>query len=151
MKRVLLGVGNTLSRDDGVGPFVARALRGDPFWTSVDVGAALENACGIVRREAPELLVIVDAARMRLPAGAVRRFPVEARDTLLVSTHGLPIRFVWERLASESVERLVLVGIEPADLSFGEGLSPTVRHAALWVVEQLKGDALDAIPELRSD
>jgi hydrogenase 3 maturation protease len=149
MKRLLLGVGNTLSHDDGVGPRVARALRGDASWVAVDVGAALENACGIVVRERPTLLVIVDAARMGLPAGSIRRLPVEARQTMLASTHGLPIAFVWERLTSAvSVGRSLLIGVEPADLSFGEGLSPTVAEAAETLVSRLRRGDLDGIPEL---
>jgi hydrogenase maturation protease len=148
MKRVLLGVGNVLSHDDGVGPHVAQALVGDPSWLAIDVRTALENVCGIVKREAPDLLVIVDAARMRRSPGCVCRLPIQARDTMLASTHGLPISFVWERLAaSAAVKRTVLIGVEPGNLSFGEGLSPAVSAAAEKLVACLRALDLDGIPE----
>ena len=149
MKRVLLGVGNRLSRDDGVGPEVASRLQGARDWVSVDCGPALENASGLVVRESPDLLVVVDAARMGLAPGSIRRVPLPARDRMLASTHGLPISFVWERIAS-AVGRTVLIGIEPGDLSFGEGLSPAVGAAADALVSRLRAGDVDGIPECPS-
>ncbi len=150
MKRVLLGVGNRLSHDDAVGPMVAEGLTGAPGWISVDCGTALENACGLVARESPDLLVVVDAALMGLTPGAIRRIPLRARDRMLASTHGLPIAFVWERFAS-TVGRTVLLGIEPADLSFGEGLSPAVAAAVERLGVQLRAADIDSIPEHDAD
>jgi len=54
-------------------------------------------------------------------------------DGMLVSTHGLPISFFLDRLESAARETVIL-GIEPADLSFGEGLSIEVNAAAEWPV-----------------
>jgi hydrogenase 3 maturation protease len=115
----------------------------------VDCGPALENASGLVVRESPDLLVVVDAARMGLAPGSIRRVPLPARDRMLASTHGLPISFVWERIAS-AVGRTVLIGIEPGDLSFGEGLSPAVAAAADALVARLRAGGVDEIPECPS-
>ncbi len=150
MKRVLLGVGNRLSRDDGAGPAVARALDGVDGWLAIDCGTALENASGIVVREEPDLLVIVDAARMGLPPGSIRRLPIDSTDRMLASTHGLPLSFVIERLGS-AVHDTVLIGIEPEDLGFGEGISEQVSEAAAAVVEILRGGDVDRIPALEED
>lgn len=51
-----------------------------------------------------------------------------AVDRMLVSTHGLPISFFLDRLESAARETVIL-GIESADLSFGEGLSTEVNAA----------------------
>jgi len=148
MKRVLLGVGNRLSRDDGAGPALAERLAGSE-WIAVDCGTSLENAAGIVSRERPDLLVIADAARMGLPPGTARRLPASAADRMLASTHGLPISFFLERLGS-AARRTEVLGIEPADLSFGEGLSPVVASAvaslaALLVTGSAGIDAIEAL------
>jgi len=149
MKRVLLGVGNRLSRDDGVGPAVARAMDGVDGWMTIDCGTALENACGIVAREEPDLLVIVDAARMGLPPGSIRRLPIESTDRMLASTHGLPLSFVIERIGG-TVQDTVLIGIEPGDLTFGEGISEPVSKAADALAEILRGGDAQKVPALEA-
>jgi hydrogenase 3 maturation protease len=148
MKRMLLGVGNRLSRDDGAGPILAERLA-ESDWLAVDCGTSLENAAGIVSRERPDRLVIADAARMGLSPGEVRRLPRPAVDRMLVSTHGLPISFFLDRLQSAARETTIL-GIEPADLSFGEGLSAEATVAVEWLVEVLttNPEGIEAVPVL---
>lgn len=150
MKRLLLGVGNRLSRDDGAGPKAAERLVGAEGWVAVDCGTSIENASGIVAREEPDLLVVVDSARMGLQAGTIRRLPIEATDRMLASTHGLPLGFVIERLRL-SARDVLLVGIEPADLSLGEGLSDSVAKGVANLVEILRSGKLDRIPALGLD
>jgi hydrogenase 3 maturation protease len=144
MKRMLLGVGNRLSHDDGVGPTVAEALS-DSDWIAIDCGTALENATGLVSREQPDLLVVVDAASMGREPGAVFRLSIRATDQMLASTHGLPLAFVLGMIES-SAKSVVLIGVEPADLSFGEGLSPAVEAAARTLVVALRHGGPEAIP-----
>jgi len=144
MKWMLLAVGNRLSRDDGAGPAVAEWLQ-DSEWSVVDCGASLENVAGLVTRERPDVLVIVDAARMGLPPGSIRRLPIGGCERMLISTHGLPLSFVLDRLGMD-IARIVLLGIEPGDLSLGEGLSPSVEAAAASLAEVLRCGELDRIP-----
>jgi hydrogenase 3 maturation protease len=145
MKRMLLGVGNRLSRDDGAGPTVARELEGSD-WIVVDCGTSIENVSGWVLRERPDVLVVVDAAMMGATPGTIRRLSIGSHDRMLASTHGLPLSFVLERMRAAS-GRTVLIGIQPEDLSLGEGLSPRVADAvqALAAMLQDSGD-LDTIP-----
>ncbi|MEW5825967.1 MAG: hydrogenase 3 maturation endopeptidase HyCI [Candidatus Bipolaricaulota bacterium] len=147
MKRLLLGVGNRLGGDDGIGPALAAQLSGAAGWQTVDCGVAVENACGIVAREAPDLLVVVDAARMGLSPGAVRRVPIEATERLLVSTHALPLSFLWPRLTG-GARRTVFLGVEPATLALGEGLSPDVASALEVLERALRAGDLETIPVL---
>ncbi len=118
---MLLGVGSTLAE-----------RLSESSWSAVDCGPLLENAAGIVSRERPDRLVIADAARMGLPPG----------ERVLVSRHGLPISFFLDRL--EPTEReTVILGIEPADLPFGEGLSIEVNAAVEWPVGVLTAGPRD--------
>jgi len=145
MKRMLLGVGNRLSRDDGVGPAIACELVGSD-WIAVDCGTAIENVAGWVLRERPDLLAIVDAAVMGLPPGSVRRLPLGCHNHMLASTHGLPLSFVLDRI-EPTAGRIVLIGVEPEDLSWGEGLSESVAAAASSLIAELRGATdLETIP-----
>ncbi len=145
MKRMLLGVGNRLSHDDGVGPVVAQALV-ESDWIAIDCGTALENVIGIVTREQPDLLVIVDAAAMGKEPGEFCRLRLQAKDRMLASTHGLPLSFVLGNIESAAKET-ILIGIEPKDLSFGEGLSPNVDVSAQVLIQHLLHTNLDVIPK----
>ena len=81
-------------------------------------------------------------ARWGRPGGGVPPPPGAALDRMLVSTHGLPISFFLDRLESAARET-VIIGIEPADLSFGEGLSTEVNAAVEWLVGVLTAGSGD--------
>ncbi|HEU67912.1 MAG TPA: hydrogenase 3 maturation endopeptidase HyCI [Candidatus Acetothermia bacterium] len=142
----MLGIGNPLRRDDGAGLWVAERLRGTG-WEVIPAGQGVENALGVVRRLAPDLLVIVDAAEMGLPPGSVRRLPVEGAGRMLGSTHALPLPFllgtVWD-----AVGKMVLIGIQPADRSLGEGLTPAVQVGAEALVALLRAGDVEAVPPM---
>jgi len=109
----------------------------------------LENATGIVAREQPDLLVVVDAATMDEKPGTFCRLPIEAQDRMLASTHGLPLSFVLSRIES-SAKQTILIGIQPEDMSFGEGLSPAVEGSVQRLIELLRGIHLGDIPKHES-
>lgn len=96
MARAILGVGNPLRRDDGVGPWVAERMRGTG-WEVVVAGSRVENALGLVRRLAPDLLVVVDAAEMGLPRGASGGCPWRRRRGWSARPTGFPFPSSSER------------------------------------------------------
>jgi len=147
MRRMLLAIGNVACADDGIGPEIARQMAGSD-WRVLNAAISPENVTGLIVREAPELLVVVDAADMNLPPGAVRRIPHEAVDRMLASTHGLPLGFLIERLR-RTANRVVLVGVQPERVALGEGLSPSAALAARKVVNLLQAGTVDDIPRLR--
>jgi len=141
--RVLVGIGNRLSTDDGVGPIVAERMTGVPGWTAIDCGTALENVVGCIPGDS-DGVILVDAAQMGLPPGSIRRLAIPSAERMLASTHGLPLSFALERIA-DRVSRVTLIGIEPGHLSLGERLTPAVRTAADQLVSFLTDDQLDSI------
>jgi len=144
MRKVLLGLGNPLGRDDGVGLYVASELHA-PDWLTIPA-QSLENVLGKVEKADPEKLVIVDAAEMGLPPGTIRRLPLEASAKMLGSTHGLPLSFL---LSLVRVSEVMLIGIQPKEYGLGEGLSPEVRAAADFLISLLRENREHEIPELR--
>ena len=142
-KKILLGLGNPVARDDAVGLWVAEALRGAE-WLSIPA-SALENVLGLVEKEKPEKLVIVDAAEMGLPPGTIRRLPLGKGAEMLGSTHGLPLSFL---ISLVDVPEVVLIGIQPKEYGLGEGLSPEVQAAADSLIRLLRENREHEIPEL---
>lgn len=140
---ILMGVGSTLRRDDGAGVYVARRLRHET-WIALDCGTAPENFTAVVRREHPALLVIVDAADMGLAPGEIRQIPPERIRDAGIGTHQLPLTHLVHFLA-EAADRILIIGIQPADTGDGEGMSRAVRDAAERLIGLIYRDELAAI------
>lgn len=143
MRRVLVGVGNPLGRDDAVALFVADKLSGSD-WMALSCSAP-ENVLGRIELLNPDLLVVIDATCMGLPPGSFRRLPLAWAEQMIGSSHGLPVPFLIRQIR---VPRVVFIGVEPKELGFGEGLSPEVAQAVEALVGLLKQGQLEEIPEL---
>jgi hydrogenase 3 maturation protease len=127
----VLGVGSPLRSDDAAGlrlaALVSRAAL--PGVHAIDGGPAPENCTAEVRRLCPSHLVIVDAADMGEPPGTIRVIPPGLIGSTSFGTHGLPLGVVADYLRSEVGCRVVVIGVQPKSLSFGEELSPEVESA----------------------
>lgn len=137
--KVLLTVGSVLRGDDAAGPLLAKLLVEDPRsdWTVVDGGQTPEDELRTMRRLAPRLAVVVDAADMGLEPGAVRRLVADdVAASFLVTTHALPMAFLLEQL-EEAADEVVFLGVQPADTTFFNPLTPAVREAVELVRERL--------------
>jgi len=103
----------------------------------VDAGPAPENVTGSLRRFRPDLVVLIDAAHMGEPPGAVRWLTWQDTDGLSASTHTLPPHILAQYLINELTCEVALIGIQPADTRIGQPLSPVVRAAVETVVQAL--------------
>ena len=124
---LLLGIGNPRHGDDGLGPVFARAFR-HPDWRCVNAATAPENFAGLVRRLHPDLLVLLDAADMGQSPGTLRRLDPAAILRGDFGTHAGSIGQLAGYL-SDCAGRVVVLGIQPADVRPGARLSPPVRAA----------------------
>jgi hydrogenase 3 maturation protease len=137
----LVGVGNELNGDDGVGVRVVRDVearlgrRGDCLF--IDAGTAPENFTGPLRRFRPDLILMVDAASLDEPPGTTAVVDWQATEGFSASTHTLPPSVFARYLVEELGCRLALVGIQPVCLEFGQPLSPAVADAAGRLVADL--------------
>jgi hydrogenase maturation protease len=107
-------------------------------------GPSPENVTGALRRFRPDLVLLVDAALMGLPPGAVRWLDWQDIDGVSASTHTLPLRLVAMYLTQELGCQVGLLGIEPLGTTFGEPLTPKVRTAVSRTARTL-ADLLDTI------
>ena len=144
----VVGVGNLLLSDDGVGIHAVRKLGGDAGVRAmahlIDGGTVgtnlLAEVCGC------EKLLIVDAVDAGLPPGATIRMDfsgpdpqqIETRNAHQFGLHGLLDDL---RLMGRAPSEVVLVGVQPANIGLGTELSREVAGAlpavAAEVVRQL--------------
>ncbi|RLI28347.1 hydrogenase maturation peptidase HycI [Candidatus Bathyarchaeota archaeon] len=139
---IVLGVGNTLRRDDGFGVYVASSLKRFKLRDVLilEAGASPENVLDDILGFNPSHLVVVDSVEMeRRPGDLVVAGLESIADEITVSTHRLPMTLLVKYLRLMGFKgRVVVVGVQPGDLSFGEGLTPRVREAADMVVDVLR-------------
>lgn len=142
---LILGVGNPLRRDDGIGPEVIRLLieKRDSYKLNADIDLVDGGTDGLGLIEYLkdyEKVIIIDAVEMQLLPGTVKIFtPKEAvisinKDSL--STHGFGIAELIKLAEELDINpELVIVGVQPGDISFGENLSKVVESEVKGLIE----------------
>ncbi|MGW2491477.1 hydrogenase maturation protease [Streptomyces sp. NPDC001606] len=140
---LVIGVGNPLRRDDGVGPAVVEALRDRVPHGTVLVVSDGEPARLLDLWRDAGLVVLVEALRTR-PAAPGRLHTLSAAEAAArpggtASTHALGL---GETLAlAEALDRLpprlLVHAMEVADTGLGRGLSEPVRAALPELVERV--------------
>lgn len=134
---LVLGVGNTILTDEGVGPWVVEQLRAlnpeTPGVTWMDGGTLSFSIASDV--EDAEHLIVVDATELRSAPGTVRVFVNEQMDEML-GGHGRSIHEVglmdlmnMARLTGRLPQRRALVGIQPGTVDWGTEPTPAVGSA----------------------
>lgn len=146
MVRMLLGIGNTLRRDDGVGNYVASRFRARG-WLVLDCGTMPENFSGVVRRHRPELLVLVDAADLGITPGSFRIIAPDQISDVSTGTHNLPLSHLI-MILSESAGCIIFIGIQPGEVGDGEGITQAVREGADQLIDLLRSNRIDEIEQL---
>jgi hydrogenase 3 maturation protease len=134
-----MGIGHELRGDDAAGLLVARRLlpyAGEDFLV-VEAGHAPENYTAPVRRFAPQLTLLVDAADLREHPGTIRWLEWPETTGLSASTHTMPLYLLAHYLATEANCLVGLIGIQPADCGLNAPLSAEVKAAVTAVVHEL--------------
>ena len=143
-KVVIVGVGNLLLKDEGVGVHVAHKLQKMALAPGVEVFDGGVAGIGLLDffQEAGKVLLI-DAADMNLEPGAVVRFtPEDIRfqsGELRLSAHDVGVMEVLElaKALGQCPSEVVIIGIQPKEISWGTDLTPEVEASIPRVVEMV--------------
>jgi hydrogenase 3 maturation protease len=141
---MLLGIGNALRGDDGIGVWIARNTH-VIGWKALDCGPVPENFTGIVRREHPDLLLLVDAADMGLAPGEFRIIPQEKIQDVGIGTHQLPLSHLITFLEG-TAGTILFIGIQPACLEEDMPISPDVKEGAMRLIAHISKGTIREIP-----
>jgi len=125
-KTVILTLGNELRGDDAAGIVFGRLVEKTVPCTVVEGGEVPENVTGLVLREHPGRILVVDAMDFGGKPGESRLFPGNDIAAGGVSTHGT-LKLCIEYLAASSGAEVSILGFQPKSLDTGEKLSPEVE------------------------
>jgi hydrogenase 3 maturation protease len=146
----VLGIGNSLRSDDAAGVLVARRLAQSRLTRDfdsilvVDAGPAPENTTAGLRRFAPELVLLIDAAEMGELPGMIREIGIHEIDGLSASTHSLPLSMLAKYLILELGCEVKILGIQPQSIEIGNSVSDDV----LLAVGEITAGLLESLPEI---
>ena len=139
----VVGVGNEMMRDEGVGMAVARELQGRELGARVRVLELGTRGFDLIcEMEGVARVIVIDAVRAGGEPGSIYQFtPEQARSTnsRTSSLHGLDLLDVIELAAVTGIRpEVVIVGVEPEEVAPGQGLSPTVGRRVGELVEMVE-------------
>lgn len=133
---LILGVGNTLYGDDGLGVRVAERLAREtlPGGVIVEI-AGLDGVDLVLRMEGWQRVILIDAVQMGAKPGTWRHFkPEEVK--LIAEGQGFSLHESGVASALELAQALgklpnevIIYGVEPETLEVSEELSPSVQAA----------------------
>jgi hydrogenase maturation protease len=148
LKTIVLGIGNRILRDDGIGPAVIREL--ESFSRSPGVFLGDTNLCGMPLLDlitGYDTLIIIDAIQGGAATGTIQWMPAEhfKSPSGTPSQHEMNIFRVLElgrQLGIKVPSEVKIMAIEAHDVtSFGEYLTPEVAavipRAAAAIIKEI--------------
>ena len=144
-KTVVLGVGNELFRDEGVGVHAARILQTKLLPSDVEVidGGTSPDIWSLI--DGADKLIIVDAVRGGCEPGTIYRFTpqqIVADRGLITSVHQMGIleNLSLMELVGGKPEETIIIGVEPAELEPGLELSAKLQERMPKIIQTVLGE-----------
>ena len=134
---LIITAGNSFRRDDGVGPFIAEKLKQAGLTNVIDAGYTPENIVDEVIALKPDNILFIDAADFSGAPGETRIIPEQHIAETTLSTHMIPLNVVSALIADSIKTTITFIGIQPADVTFGEGLTTNVQKTADLIISKL--------------
>lgn len=125
----IVGVGNPLRGDDGLGPALVAALPPRDAWLKIDAGAAPENHMGKIVAFRPETVVLIDAVEFGAAPGSCALLHADELAAGGLTTHDMTLHLAIRYVEAETRARIAVLAVQPESTALGEGLSGPVRVA----------------------
>lgn len=133
-KTLIIGVGNILLKDEGVGVHVASALQQMELPKDVEVqeaGTATIDLLNVISEV--DKLVVIDAVKGRDKPGTIYKFrpeDVDIENDIITSLHQISLFEVLEMASRirKSPISTVIIGIEPKEIDWGLELSNELKE-----------------------
>jgi len=140
MGKFVLGIGNVLLRDEGVGCHVVQALEGIPLPdVKIIDGGTCPDVVGLL--EDADKLIIVDVVKGGGMPGQIYRFRLEditLEQKPFLSRHdmGLVDNLMLLKLW-HSIGETVVIGVEPKEMEWGLELSPELQGKIPQIIDAI--------------
>jgi hydrogenase 3 maturation protease len=136
----ILGLGNDLKGDDGVGWYIIDKLSKE-FGKDENLllikTSVPENHVREIKDFAPHLLIIIDAADFKEKPGTIKYISEYNISHSLISTHTTPLTLFLHLYQSDQPVKkdVIIIGIQRKSNEFGQPLSRPVKRAGNILVD----------------
>jgi len=139
-KIAVLGIGSELRGDDVAGLLVAEELKKNKnLKLKVFFGStAPENLTGEIIKYKPTHIVIVDSTDMGQKAGSIMLISPEEVGGISFSSHMLPVKMMVDYLLESLKCEIIIIGIQPKILMFGETISKEVKKSTKQISDAIR-------------
>lgn len=139
-KKIVLGIGNRLMMDDGIGIYITEDLASNNPQSDVQyiVGESDVDFC-IEQIERATFIILIDAVFSNTKPGDLTIYPLDHLNVvrhLEISPHNLHLLQVLSQL--KEMQRGYLIGIEPHEISFNINLSKRLESKWGQILEQTR-------------
>jgi hydrogenase 3 maturation protease len=139
-KIAVLGVGNDLRTDDGLGLFIVNRLKHIESSSLLveNVGSVPEAFASNLADFGAERVIMVDAADMLKPSGHIELVTKDRIGGITISTHRMPLSLLMQYLEDSTGAHTILLGVQPKSIEFGERLTPEIQMVAEKIISTLE-------------
>lgn len=137
-KVIIVGVGNRMRGDDGVGSVVAEQLQAlaSPNAIVIDAETVPENYLWVLLDAKPDIVLFIDAVDFGGEVGEWILTPLSVLGNKAPSTHTVSLKLLGQILESKGVDSWLLA-VQPGQIGFGAPMSETVASTAQKLSQML--------------
>lgn len=141
MQTVILGIGNELLGDEGVGVHAARRLNNEilPQQTrAVEVGTAILDT--LDELEQADRIIVIDAMQNGNAPGTVYKIPLDecSGSPCIASMHGFDLFRVMALAGRTTPPPVTVFGVEPGVIDWSMELSPPVAASLPHLLDAVR-------------
>jgi hydrogenase 3 maturation protease len=136
---VLVGVGNPMRADDGVGTKIIELLQEKPLENVLLINSETvpESFTSKVTGFKPSHVMLIDAANFRGEVGETKMITSAQIGGQAVSTHSLPLTIFINIIEHDLDLEVILLGIQPKTIEFYAPMTPKIEEAASFIANTL--------------
>ena len=141
----IVGIGNIIRGDDGLGPKFIELMKARPTGAHLfDCGTAPENYIFPILSTLCDTIVLIDAADMSISPGGIKIFAIDEISNVSFSTHNPSPRLFTDLLRTGKDDlNICVISIQPKTTTLGAPLSKEVLQG-LETLANAFSEALNA-------
>jgi len=145
-KLAVIGLGNSLRRDDGIGVIILECLLNHYKDQRIDyLNFGIASFDLMHRLQDYDLALLIDGISAGLPAGELKIFDLEdisfskeASQEMKISSHELNLKDIFRLSRNLEIKtKIYVAGIQVQDVSFGESLSDPLKERIGAIIEEI--------------